>query len=116
MASSDVLPLSPETEHALTRITQEALSNVRKHSGATRVVVSLEFEDEFITLGVTDDGVGMEDGALSNGATSVNGGFGVRSMRERVERIGGHFRVESSACMGTKVVVEAPVHNGHTGG
>ena len=114
--TSDVLPLSPETEHALTRITQEALSNVRKHSGATRVVVSLEFEDEFITLGVTDDGVGMEDGALSNGATSVNGGFGVRSMRERVERIGGHFRVESSACMGTKVVVEAPVHNGHTGG
>lgn len=94
--------LSPETEHALTRITEEALSNVRKHSGGARARVSLEFQPSGVTLVVSDDGVGL--GGPSDGVQK-KGNFGIRSMMERAGDIGGRLRIESPDGKGTRVVV-----------
>jgi signal transduction histidine kinase len=94
--------LSPETEQELYRVAQEALSNVLKHAHAGRVGVRLAVVDGQATLEVGDDGVGFEP--------SLRGaeGLGLRGMRERVERLGGTLRVESSPGMGTRVRVEVP--------
>jgi signal transduction histidine kinase len=95
----EVRPLSPEAEHALVRITQEALSNVRKHSDASHAIVSLGYEPSRVVLEVADDGSGGAE-------VDHDVGFGMRSMRERAERLGGRLLVESSGGKGTKVIVD----------
>lgn len=103
----EVRPLSPESEHALIRITQEALSNASKHSGASHVIVFLGYEPRRVVLEVTDDGMGLDGTSESAGITS-DAGFGMRSMRERAERLGGRLLVESSEERGTTVIVDVP--------
>ena len=74
--------LSGETELALYRATQEALTNAAKHSRARRVRVRLAFEPEETRLVVADDGDGVPEGR-------PEGGFGLAALRERVEALGG---------------------------
>jgi signal transduction histidine kinase len=74
-------PLSPEAELALYRAAQEALTNVRKHSGATRVEVALRYAAGGTELRVAD--VGAAPTAVPNG------GYGLVGMRERAELLGG---------------------------
>lgn len=75
-------PLPPGLEHALFRSAQEALTNIRKHAGATAAEVALEFTPNGrVTLAVTDNGRG------TNGASSA--GFGLVGIRERIEVLGG---------------------------
>jgi len=81
-------PLPLAVAEALFRVTQEALSNVARHSDATRADVRLSFEDGLVTLTITDDGCGFDAGGVGGR------GLGLRSMRERVEAIGGTWRVE----------------------
>jgi signal transduction histidine kinase len=102
--SGEVRPLASDMEHDLARIAQEALANARKHSRASRVDVLLAFEPDHITLEVADDGIGLDVDERGGDL----GGFGLRSMRERTERIDGRMRVESSEEGGTRVIVEAP--------
>lgn len=78
--------LSSPVEVALLRTVQEALSNVRRHSGAARVQVSLEISPADAVVTVTDDGTGRDDDAVE--------GFGLRGMRERVRALGGQVQVE----------------------
>lgn len=106
--SGEVRPLPCEMEHDLARIAQEALANARKHSMASRVEVLLAFERDHVTLEVADNGVGLD----ANGGVTENGGFGLRSMRERARRLDGRMRVESSERGGTRVVVQAPTRAG----
>lgn len=113
----EVRSLPPETEHNLLRIVQEALSNAQKHSQASLVSVSLSFEETHVKLEVTDNGVGFDVShanktSISNGINDAACGFGLQSVRERTERIGGQMRVESSAGTGTKMIVKAPAANG----
>ncbi|MER7547781.1 sensor histidine kinase [Actinomadura sp.] len=84
-------------EVVLLRVTQEALANVRKHAGATRVRVRLEYGDA-VRLTVADDGRGFAP-------DRVERGFGLRGMRSRVEQAGGTFTVTGDG--GT--VVEAVI-------
>src|SRR3712207_8617756 len=53
-------PLAPEAEVTLLRAAQEALTNVRKHAGANRVVLTLSYMEDRVTLDVGDDGAGFE--------------------------------------------------------
>jgi len=99
-----VRSLSPEAEHALIRITEEAFANVRKHSGASRAHVSLEFRPAGATLVISDDGVGL--GRPLEGVDKEQGSFGTRSMMERAGSIGGRLRIESPGGKGTRVVVD----------
>jgi PAS domain S-box-containing protein len=90
---------SREIRTAAYRIVQEALTNVRKHAGATRVQINLASRDEGIATVVTDDGVGFRaDGEL---ARQRPGHIGLQSMRERAEALGGWWRIESRPQGGT---------------
>jgi two-component system nitrate/nitrite sensor histidine kinase NarX len=95
--------LNPRSEVQLLRVVQEALTNVRKHAGAKHTTVSLMAEDGVVTLAVMDDGCGFDPGRLEE---ALDHGFGLASMRERVEQIGGTLAVHTAPGMGTRVVVQ----------
>lgn len=92
------LPLP--AKEALYRVAQEALNNVVKHAGAQQVQISLNGENGVVSLVVQDDGRGFD------AAQSFPGHMGLRSMRERVEGVGGWVEIESGVGRGTRVVVE----------
>lgn len=93
------LQLIPEAEHAFLRITQEALSNISRHSGASEATVRLaNTTDSGTALSIEDNGEGFD-------AAKVNGGMGLRNMRERAEALpGGWFEFESRKGKGTRVI------------
>jgi len=80
--------LADQTETHLFRIVQEALTNVARHSGATRVVIELERSGKRVHLTVKDNGHGFS----GNGAS----GLGLVGMRARAESLGGELRIKSS--------------------
>ena len=94
--------LPPNIEQELYRLAQEALNNVLKHAHATHVTVRMTIEHLRAMLEVADDGIGFEPSL--QGA----GGLGLGGMRERVQRLGGTLRIDSSPGAGTAVRVEVP--------
>ncbi|MFD9895788.1 sensor histidine kinase [Amycolatopsis sp. NPDC059027] len=99
-------PMRPEAEFALLRVAQEALVNVAKHAGATRVGVTLSYLDTEVALDVRDDGRGFEQ-AVEGGAR-MDGGFGLVAMRQRIEGLAGTVRIESEPGAGTAVSASVP--------
>ncbi|MBE0480648.1 MAG: PAS domain S-box protein [Dehalococcoidia bacterium] len=97
--------LSPEVELVLFRIVQEALSNVRRHSGATRASVEIEFGADRIRLQISDNGRGFELPPML-GDLALTGKLGLLGMQERARLIGAAFTVRSGAGKGTSVSVE----------
>lgn len=93
--------LATPVESALFRIAQEALTNVAKHAQATQVRVSLEL-DEIVRLVVADDGVGFDPARRSVERDS----WGLLSVIERAESVGGHCRIESQPGQGARIIVE----------
>jgi signal transduction histidine kinase len=104
----DRLPMPPASEECLLRVTQEALANVRKHAGASRVAVTLSYLDDQVALDVRDDGVGFEPASLA-GAQQFGGGVGLHAMLERVQELGGTRRIESGRGEGTAISVQLPI-------
>jgi signal transduction histidine kinase len=102
--TGDPASLHPEIELSLLRVSQEALANIRKHARANKVVLTLSYLDDMVLLDVQDNGVGLKAG--SEGL----GGFGLHSMRERVEALGGSFTLESEAGEGTTLAVGLPLN------
>ena len=100
---------SPEVAVQVVRVVQEALTNVRKHANAdwARVCIGREGGDAVIV--VEDNGQGFDTERLRQ--TDVLS-FGMRTMRERVERVGGRFVVDSIPGEGTKVHIFLPVNGG----
>jgi signal transduction histidine kinase len=94
--------LPSDVETALIRVTQEALTNVRKHASAMHVSVSLEVDEEFIRLQIHDDGAGFEATADPSRLVQL-GHYGLANLREWVEMAGGQFTVKSSLGHGTTV-------------
>jgi signal transduction histidine kinase len=95
-------PLGQSTEQELFRVAQEALNNVLKHAHATRVGLCLDLSETGVVLQITDNGIGFTpelDGA---------GGFGITGMRERIERLHGTLRIDSSPGNGTCVQAAVP--------
>lgn len=109
--------LLPESEVTLLRVAQEALANVRKHAAASRVVLTLSYMEDRVTLDAQDDGVGFKPAISRNGSDKILngnglGGFGLRAMRERIEQNGGRLLVESEPGRGTALVAELPTTDG----
>ena len=102
------LRLAPDAELALFRIAQEALTNAAKHSGGTSVQIRIRY-DKRVTLTVQDDGRGFSE---TGRRSTVRGGFGLTTMRERAEAHGGTLRIEFPE-RGTRVIVEIPAAGGH---
>jgi len=95
------LALTPAQEIQVFYIIQEALTNIRKHSGARNVRILLNNEDDLYTVLIEDDGLGMADAE-----GDVPGGHaGLAIMRERTERLQGQIVIESESGEGTRIVL-----------
>lgn len=101
--TGDVVPLHPEVEATVLRVSQESLANVAKHARASRVGVTLSYADDEVVLDVRDDGVGFDPGA-----PTAESSFGLRGMRQRAERLAGELTLESSPGDGTAVSLRLP--------
>lgn len=99
----DELPLAPGCVHHLVCIAQEAVSNAIRHAAPIHILVLLKYDEEGLSLSVHDDGSGFQS-AGPNGATA--GHFGIPVMEERARKVGGTFRLQTSADAGTEVTVK----------
>jgi len=106
--SGDPQHLLPSVELALARIVQEALTNAIKYAHARHITVELEFGEEAIRCIVQDDGQGFDLQELQT--AKPKGGFGLHTMRERSERLGGRLDITSAPGQGTRIVVQLPRH------
>jgi signal transduction histidine kinase len=102
---ADDCRLPGHMEIALYRIAQEALQNVVKHAGAGSAFVELRYDAARVLLRVNDDGSGFDVGARGPDSSS----YGLRSMAERAELIGGRLDVTSRPGIGTTVTATVPI-------
>ncbi|HJW24084.1 MAG TPA: type IV pili methyl-accepting chemotaxis transducer N-terminal domain-containing protein [Rhodocyclaceae bacterium] len=100
------VPLEPEDEIQVLHIVQEALSNIRKHSGASKVDVKVERSVGGVAIEVRDDGVGFDP--ATNPAVASDRHVGLKIMKERAFRIGGECLVKSAVGEGTRVTLSLP--------
>lgn len=108
IVDADECPLPEHVEIALYRIAQEALQNVVKHARAGRVHLRLVGDGDQVVLEVSDDGRGIAEAAEPADAPH-GGGFGMDSMTERAELIGGRLEVTSQPGQGTTVIARVPI-------
>jgi hypothetical protein len=93
----------PETAIAVFRTVQEAISNVIRHARATTVHMKATV-DERLRLAISDDGIG-----IPQGADRRPGAHGLRQMRFRMEAVGGDLRIEPHSPRGTCIVMSVPL-------
>lgn len=99
------LPLPIEV--ALFRLTQEALSNVRKHAEVDEALVKLEITPRMATVVIKDDGRGFDVARAAE-----KGRYGLLGMRERVELFNGELNIKSRLGHGTQIIISIPVGEG----
>jgi signal transduction histidine kinase len=104
--SADNIPRSvdPDVALCLFRIVQEALQNLRKHSGAARAEVRLIKRAGRIFVSVSDQGKGFDLNGMK-----AHDGLGVRSMGERARLLSGRFTIQSKPGKGTRVEAAIPL-------
>lgn len=109
-AGSGTERLPDAVEGAVYRIVQEALTNVARHSEATRAGIVVERRDGHVVAIIEDDGRGFDvDITTWDQMPSRNGGLGLVGIRERAALLGGTVDLESSASAGTTVFVRIPI-------
>ena len=97
--------LDQSAVHDVLMVTREALYNAVRHGQPQRVQVDVCFEEQRCRVKVSDDGAGFDFASL---AASSRGHYGLIGMRERMQRIGGKFVLNSRPGAGTDVVIEVP--------
>lgn len=100
----------PTVASAVFRVTQEALTNVVRHSGARRVGISCEAEGGCLYLAIRDDGKGFP--AYADADWKSFGGWGLLGIRERVRLTGGQLSLDSIPGRGTSLEVQIPLGTG----
>jgi signal transduction histidine kinase len=95
---------APEAQAHVSRIAREAIANAARHGGAKHVVVSLRGDDSGVTLRVVDDGCGIVSGDVA----AATEGFGLRSVRERTDALGGCLTLRRLRKGGTELEVILP--------
>lgn len=98
--------LETRLENAMFRIVQEALTNVAKHAQASKVSVTVNIDSEVLHLEIADDGIGFDTARHTK--PEDDQGWGMLTMTERAEAVGGQCRIESTPHQGTRVTVEVP--------
>jgi signal transduction histidine kinase len=96
--------LESGTETHLFRIAQEALTNIARHSGATRVFINLAAEVDIVRLVVQDDGCGLSPDRQDSPAS-----LGLIGMRARARECGGNLHLEPVTPHGLRIAVEVPL-------
>jgi signal transduction histidine kinase len=95
--------LAPALETAIFRITQEALTNARKHSGSPRIAITVDQHENAIRLAVRDWGKGFTPGRVRKGRR------GLRGIQERTRLLNGKLTLKSRPGMGTSISVSLPI-------
>ncbi len=98
--SGEPVQLPPSVQAEVLRICREAINNARKHADASSILVSLEAENDRLSVTVADNGRGFDSGRPQRH------GFGLRGMHERAAAIGGRLDVYSQPMGGTRVILE----------
>jgi two-component system sensor histidine kinase DegS len=106
----EVRRLAPEQELGLFRIFQEALSNIRRHSRATQVVVEVTFHPNKINMRISDNGCGFDAPGRMETLVST-GKLGLIGMHERARLLGGTLEIQSEPGKGTTVIVDMPIQS-----
>ncbi|MGH3090073.1 MAG: sensor histidine kinase, partial [Rubrobacteraceae bacterium] len=101
-------PLPAAVEATALRVAQEALANVGRHAKASRAALTLSYMPDSLVLDARDDGVGFDASKLDGTPAKDGSGFGLRSMRERVEKVGGKLSIESEPGEGVTLSAEMP--------
>ena len=104
-----LIPLTDDVAIVLFAAVRELLLNVGKYAKATHVEVSLRREGDRVTIHVEDDGVGFGT-APTGAAASPTVGFGLFSIRERLQLLGGRFEINAARGQGTRVTLTAPLN------
>jgi signal transduction histidine kinase len=105
--SGDAAHLPTAIETALLRVAQGALANVLHHARAQRVMLTLTYMEDAVTLDIVDNGRGFDPTAMPARRGGDGGqSFGVTAMRTRVDQLGGEFTLESAPGSGTAVAVK----------
>jgi signal transduction histidine kinase len=97
--------LDQSAVHEVLMVTREALHNAVRHARPHHVQLEIRFEEQCCSVKVSDDGIGFD---VANLASSPAGHYGLIGMRERVEKIGGEFILNSRIGAGTDLVIEIP--------
>jgi len=100
--------LSPALEHAVLRVTQEALANAVRHGDADLITVRLHADHDGVVLEITDNGQGFDVAARQADAA----GLGLRAMCDRVAEHGGVLAIDSAPGAGTRVRARFPLEAG----
>jgi PAS domain S-box-containing protein len=95
--------VSMEVKESLYRITQEAMNNIAKHARAQSVRVTLKSDVDELSLDISDDGAGFDT------SRQFPGHLGLHTMRERAEKAGGTFALDSAPNTGTRIRVRIPL-------
>ncbi|MGD1043781.1 MAG: sensor histidine kinase [Bacteroidota bacterium] len=90
------------------RIIQEALTNVARHSEATRAEVTMRLNDGELHVEIADNGKGIDQAMIVHPES-----LGILSMQERARMLGGKIAITSNPGKGTCIVLSAPIHNGN---
>jgi signal transduction histidine kinase len=100
----DRLPLPSDVALCTFRVLQEALTNVARHSDASKVDVTLQRDGTMLVMSVYDNGRGFDPARLAGAP-----GFGIEGMRERARLVDGELELHSAPDRGTRVVFRAPL-------
>ena len=98
--------LSYEVERELYFTLREGVLNAVRHSRASELKLSLSQRDKICTATLADNGVGFDLSSAEGGSH-----YGLRSMRERIERVGGHFSIQTAPGKGTQILITIPLWN-----
>jgi PAS domain S-box-containing protein len=114
-SSGEEAELNDDIKVVVFQAIRELSTNTVKHSGAGTVKVNIDSSDSQIIVTVEDDGNGFDTGKLGL-PSGTGGGFGLFSIRERLEYLGGQLKIESGPRKGTRITITVPVkHNGRAG-
>src|SRR5260221_3838152 len=100
----------PDVDLQLFRIAQEAVINAIRHGRPTHIDISVSYDERQVALTIADDGCGFDTHAQTS-APRDNEHFGLLTMRERAEQVGGGLRIESAPGTGTTVHAVAGLTN-----
>lgn len=99
--------LHPESEISVYRIIQESMNNIIRHSKAKEVILNVSREDNYISILISDDGIGFSKEEL--GSVKDKHGFGIQGMMERIRLIKGEINIDSNPGEGTTLNFKIPI-------
>ena len=101
--------MADEIKVLLYRIVRELLHNIVKHAAAREAKIFLSKVDNNIQICVEDDGIGFEPSGIDSGSGNA-GGFGLFSVRERLNYLKGNLAIRSGSGRGTQIIVTVPLN------